>query len=99
VKLSDAELGALEALASTGRTKAEILRSALASPAKPRPATSAPPTRDDALSLLREAAEQGSVPAMVGLERALRLGGEASTPKPGPVSLDELDPGELRAIR
>jgi hypothetical protein len=98
VKLSDSEFGALEALASAGRTKADVLRSALtASPAAARPETTTPPTRRHAIALLREAAEQGSVPAMAALERALRLGGEASEVRPGPISLDEIE-SELRAI-
>jgi len=100
VKLTDSEHEALKARArAEGVPMAAVLRAGIASAEAPaeRPA----PTRERVLAQLAEAADGGSVPAMVALERALRLGGEAPRAfKPGPVGLDELDSiPELRLVR
>jgi hypothetical protein len=105
VKLTAAERDALRARArAEGVPMASVLRSAIEPAPTTRPARSSffhddrPPTRAGVLAMLAQAAEGGSVAAMVALERALRLGGSPSSPKTGPVTVDELRAG-LRAVR
>jgi hypothetical protein len=99
VRLSDEELAELDAAASrAGLTRARLVRQLLAGG---RDAAGTTPSRQEALGMLAEAAREGNVPAMVALERALRLAPEPELApvKTGPIGLDELRPGELRVVR
>jgi Ribbon-helix-helix protein, copG family len=101
MRLTELDRARLDRLAADrGLTRGELVRRLL------READGAPsepaghPSRLEALELLRTKAQEGSVAAMVALERALRLGGEPAMPAPvkaGPVALDELASDELRA--
>jgi hypothetical protein len=79
-----------------GRSRTDPQRARPAS-ASPDGAPSTPaghPSRLEALELLRTKAQEGSVAAMVALERALRLGGKPAPVKAGPVALEELTADE-----
>ncbi len=92
VRMSAAEVARLDELAAArGTTRSGVLRSVLGD-GEDRDARAVPPaTRERTLAMLAVAAEDGSVTAMVGFARELRLGG---TPKPilpaGRVSVSEL---------
>jgi hypothetical protein len=99
VRLNSQELAELDAAArKAGLTRARLARRLLARCGEDTPAA---PDRREALELLAAAAREGNVPAMVALERALRLAREPDPAlvKTGPISLDELTPGELRLVR
>jgi hypothetical protein len=100
VRLSDEEMARLDAAAvAAGETRAGFARRLLQGDGEP---VSVPPSREEAIELLAAAARNGNVTAMMALERALRLGGESAQREPvqtGPVSLEELPPGELRVVR
>lgn len=101
MRLPEPDRARLDRLASArGLTRSELvrrlLREADGAPAMP----AGHPSRLEALELLQEKAREGSVAAMVALERALRLGGEPAMPAPvktGPVRLEEVTVDELAA--
>jgi sugar (pentulose or hexulose) kinase len=99
MRLAELDRARLDRLASArGLTRSELVRRLLAE-AEGAPAI-VRPSRSEALALLAEQARAGSVPAMISLERALRLGGEPAVRAPvkaGPVRLEELTSEELRA--
>jgi Ribbon-helix-helix protein, copG family len=102
MRLAELDRARLDRLArARGLSRSELVRALLAD-ADGAPATRpGAPSRLEALELLADKARTGSVVAMVGLERALRLGGEPAMPVPvkaGPVELEELTRDELRAV-
>jgi hypothetical protein len=102
VKLDRQEYQSLAARAAAlGTTRSAVVRDALRTAAADdtAPATGAL-TRVEALQLLAEQAKGGSAVAAAALARELRIEPVAAeTVKTGPVSLDELRPGELRVVR
>jgi hypothetical protein len=99
VRMTPAEIERLDALAAErGVTRSRLLRSVLESehkPTAPLPELS----RGWALERLQAAAADGSVTAMVALERALRLAGAEPGFQVGPIPPDEFDDvPELRLV-
>jgi hypothetical protein len=103
VRLTDSEHEQLSRRAAAlGKTRAALVREALRRAAEAETQASATPTRTDALGLLANAAEEGSVTAMVALERALRLQPVEPDRRPvvpGTVRVRDLPPGALRVVR
>jgi Ribbon-helix-helix protein, copG family len=107
VRLSREEHDQLSARAvALGKTRSALIRDALRKATTEETTEDATPpgtvTRTNALAMLAAAAEQGSVTAMVALERALRLEplAEPLAPvMPGEVKLSDLPPGVLRAVK
>jgi hypothetical protein len=92
VRLTTDELKRLDTLArKRGCTRSAVLRSVLEPADEGLPA----PTRAWAIEQLQRHARAGSATAAAALARELRLGGELSVFKPGPINVDDLDPSEL----
>jgi hypothetical protein len=100
VKLTDEEHEQLSAQAAAlGKTRSAFVRDALRKAAEHETTVPSTVTRTDALGLLASAVEEGSVTAMVALERALRLQ-PVEAPvhrRRGRVTVADLTPDELQA--